>query len=30
MAPPLGYDSISGYDDGSKVYIVYSGKKVYP
>ena len=28
--PPQGYDSISGFTGGSKVYIVYANKKAYP
>ena len=28
--PPKGYDSISGFTNGSKVFIVYANKKAYP
>jgi hypothetical protein len=30
VEPPQGHDSISGFTNGSKVFIVYANKKAYP
>ena len=30
VEPPANYDSISGFSNGSNIYIVYANKKAYP